>query len=257
MSAQAVFNSGLALPENLASSFKEGAATFVNANLIKTAPSQTPQLHLVEATNALYVAKPWVPSEPSISSKGSMLGIVALAHVLFAFALSMMYKPETQVEVKPLQVALIAAPESEVDVPPLPKSIPQPILTLPVEPVYIDIAEPETAITVAARATETMALSVTPTGTPKTVSSVEYVREPQAKRSAAARALKQHGTVTIRVLIDAQGHASEVTVHRSSGYRALDDAARKAVLDALFKPYMENGQPQPVYALVPIEFEAA
>jgi protein TonB len=59
------------------------------------------------------------------------------------------------------------------------------------------------------------------------------------------------------VLVDADGHAREVSLQRTSGYRTLDDAARTAVLNALFKPYTENGQSLPVYVLVPIEFGAA
>jgi protein TonB len=75
-----------------------------------------------------------------------------------------------------------------------------------------------------------------------------------AKYPSAARALKQRGIVTLRALIDVGGHAAEVNVYRSSGYKLLDDAARDAALNAQYKPYTENGRAVPVYVLIPIEF---
>ena len=147
------------------------------------------------------------------------------------------------------------------DVPPPPIQLPRlPTFDLPVEPVIIDIAaEPDTtAITVAARPSEPVASAATPAvGTPKTVSSVEYIREPVVKYPQAARVLKQRGVVTLRALIDIEGLAREVDVQTSSGFRVLDDAARTAVLNALFKPYIESGHALPVYVFIPIEFGLA
>jgi protein TonB len=136
-----------------------------------------------------------------------------------------------------------------------------PEFELPAVPeIEIEVAVADSnAITVAAMPVASAAASPTIASvtTPKLVSEVEYVREPVAKYPAAARTMKQSGVVTLRVLIDASGRAREVNVHRSSGYKLLDDAARKAVLSALFKPYTENGSAQPVYVLIPIEFGTA
>jgi protein TonB len=134
-----------------------------------------------------------------------------------------------------------------------------PTFDLPVEPVVIDIADPDTtAITVTTRPIEPASAAATAAvGTPKTVSSVEYIREPLVKYPQAARVLKQRGTVTLRALIDVEGTAREVDVQTTSGYRVLDDAARAAVLNALFKPYIEGGHALPVYVFIPIEFGLA
>ena len=62
------------------------------------------------------------------------------------------------------------------------------------------------------------------------------------------------GAVTLRVLINEKGRAEKVEVQKSSGSLRMDDAARDAVIRALFKPYLEDGKPTPAYAIVPINF---
>jgi protein TonB len=44
-------------------------------------------------------------------------------------------------------------------------------------------------------------------------------------------------------------------VQTSSGSRRVDEAAIKAAREALYRPYSENGQAIPVWALVPTLFE--
>jgi protein TonB len=270
MSAHASFTTGLNLSPvltpvgELVDSIKEGAAALTNfdAKLVhhKSKSRAVPELRVSDApTQAIYVVDAWVPAtEASRLGKGGMLALVVAVHVLAVVGIASIRDEAKVVEPKALQVAIISAPQSEADVPPPSKNIPPPVLSLPVEPVVIDIALPDSnAITVAARPTEPPPAATAATGTPKTVTSVEYVREPQPKYPAAARALKQRGTVMLRVLVDSDGHAREVNLHRTSGHKILDEAARKAVLDAQFKPYMENGHALPVYVLIPIEFSAA
>ena len=59
----------------------------------------------------------------------------------------------------------------------------------------------------------------------------------------------------VRVEIDAQGHARQLQLSRSSGSTRLDEAALAAVRVARFKPYAENGSPLVVWTTVPIVFE--
>jgi len=59
----------------------------------------------------------------------------------------------------------------------------------------------------------------------------------------------------MRVLVSDAGLPVRAEVHRSSGSPRLDEAARQAVLGALFKPYIENGKSLTVYVLVPINFK--
>ena len=64
----------------------------------------------------------------------------------------------------------------------------------------------------------------------------------------------EKGTVTVKVLIDATGRPSEVTLQASSGFPALDQSAVSAVRAARFRPYAEGGVAQPVWVLIPINF---
>jgi protein TonB len=180
-----------------------------------------------------------------------------LVHALAAYALTHLPSQVKDIVMQPLQVAIVAMPQSADEKPLPPPTMQQQNISLPVEPVFLIAAEPAvTAISVQSQPVETTTTSYA-TVAPKVVSTVEYIREPQPKYPPAARALKQRGTVLLRVLVDAEGHAQEVSLHRTSGHRALDDAARTAVRNALFKPYTENGQTLPVYVFVPIEFGAA
>jgi protein TonB len=259
MSAQAVISADL------------GALT--RAALADVAPAKRPSQmdaarapHVVEVTdsvaqsNVLSSPAPWLPqpvTQKSLFGKSGLLIVVVLGHLAAAMLLSLAPATPMQTVVAPLQVQLLSEPQTEQrNEPPPPVQLQTFDMALPVEPLTIDVAtEANNAITVAVKS-EPAQPTAESAAQPKLVSSVEYVREPAAKYPPAARATKQRGIVTLRALIDPQGHAREVNVHRSSGFRLLDDAARVAVLGALFKPYMENGRALPVYVLIPIEFGA-
>lgn len=59
----------------------------------------------------------------------------------------------------------------------------------------------------------------------------------------------------LRVLVDAGGRPERVVVERSSGFPRLDAAAREAVMAAQFRPWLEDGRPQAMWAIVPILFQ--
>lgn len=71
------------------------------------------------------------------------------------------------------------------------------------------------------------------------------------------RALRRHeeGTVKLKILVKADGSAGKVTVAKSSGYGALDDAAVAAVKKWQFKPARRGDTPIPGYALQTITFK--
>lgn len=63
------------------------------------------------------------------------------------------------------------------------------------------------------------------------------------------------GTVTLRVLVDVDGRPLQVDVERGSGYRRLDEAARRHVLRHwTFQPAMRDGRAVQAVGLVPIDF---
>lgn len=89
---------------------------------------------------------------------------------------------------------------------------------------------------------------------PKTISGVSYINAPRPVYPPLDARMGNEGTVTLRVLINEKGRAEKVEVQKSSGSLRMDDAAREAVMRALFKPYLEDGKPAPAFAIVPINF---
>lgn len=91
---------------------------------------------------------------------------------------------------------------------------------------------------------------------PKTVSigQVAYINPPNAIYPERSRRAGQQGRVVMRVLVDRTGRPAQVSVAQSSGHVALDEAAMSAVRASLLRPYSENGVPQPVWVLMPIDF---
>jgi protein TonB len=63
------------------------------------------------------------------------------------------------------------------------------------------------------------------------------------------------GLVRIRVLVGENGRPQEVTIGKSSGESALDNAAIDAVRDWRFEPARRNGVPVRAWAIVPVEFK--
>ncbi|CAL60545.1 putative Periplasmic protein TonB [Herminiimonas arsenicoxydans] len=90
--------------------------------------------------------------------------------------------------------------------------------------------------------------------TPKMISGVSYINAPRPVYPPLDARMGNEGTVTLRVLINEKGRAERVEVQKSSGSLRMDDAARDAVMRALFKPYLEDGRPAPAFAIVPINF---
>ena len=90
---------------------------------------------------------------------------------------------------------------------------------------------------------------------PRTVAKVEFIRAPDPAYPMMSRRLGEQGKVMIRALVDEQGHAVDVAIQQSSGKPRLDEAAKKAVMGALFRPYREEGRPEQVYVIVPVIFK--
>ena len=67
-----------------------------------------------------------------------------------------------------------------------------------------------------------------------------------------ARQMKVQGAVVLSVFIDKDGSIENLQV--DSGPAILADAARAAVTQWRFKPYLQNGVPVPTQARVVVEF---
>ena len=199
-----------------------------------------------------------------------VVGVLA-AHSLAGWGLMQVDSVRQAVrEMTPLMLDLIAPPAPPAPQPPPPKppkavKTPPPSAPViavtpspsPASPVFVvppPPAEPPPPVTEAPAAPP--APPAAP-ATPKTIpaTAVQYLDPPAPVYPSASRRLGESGRVLVRVEIDAQGHARQVQLSRSSGSTRLDEAALAAVRVARFKPYTENGSPLVVWTTVPIVFE--
>lgn len=164
---------------------------------------------------------------------------------------------------KTLPVLRKPLPKPQPKPAPLPVTSPAPserAITIPAEPQ----AAPEPAAASASASASALSSTSTSTATadtsipapPKTISSgVEYLQAPQPEYPLLARRKGEEGKVVLRALINLKGRPDQVEIQSSSGSARLDEAARQAVLRAVFKPHLEDGKPVMVYAIVPIKFQ--
>ena len=200
------------------------------------------------------------------------LGSIILLHALFFYALqSGLLRQAAQVSPKEIFATFIASdapqpnspqphPDTQSTVAVVRKAtMPAPVaaavsstpspLAITAAPASVDSPSEVTAT-----AATTAPTSAAP-ALPKTVSAVEYIRAPQPDYPAMSKRIGEEGRVLLRILVNEDGRPERVEVQKSSGSARLDEAARQAVMRALFKPYIEDGKALAVYALVPISFQ--
>lgn len=137
-----------------------------------------------------------------------------------------------------------------VSLPPNPNAITAP----PAQPVAV---EKPSAPAVAAVTAPAAAPAAQPAGPRTLTSGVEYLEPPVPVYPNMSKRMGEQGKVILRVLVDEQGKANQVTVQSSSGFARLDEAGRQAALRAHFKPYIEDGRAVAVYVIVPLNFSLA
>ncbi|NHQ86311.1 energy transducer TonB [Iodobacter sp. HSC-16F04] len=81
-----------------------------------------------------------------------------------------------------------------------------------------------------------------------------YLANPRPSYPAQSMALGEKGRVMLRVKVSESGLPIEVELARSSGYRRLDDAAKKAVERWKFVPGRRGDNPVVMSAMVPVDF---
>ncbi|SDY18495.1 protein TonB [Allochromatium warmingii] len=142
-------------------------------------------------------------------------------------------KPKPQVKAKPPKLKHISPP---------PRRASRPI---PAKPTNRESANATPQV--AANAPRTTG---TPDGSP-----VAYLSNPAPDYPDAAQRLRLEGTVSLRVLVNANGQASQVLVANSSGVSSLDQAAVRTVRRWRFKPAHQNGRPISAWVRVPVRFK--
>ncbi len=160
------------------------------------------------------------------------------------------YPPKPTPPVQPPEVR-IAPPATQPSVVPVrPAIAPQPPAVVIVDGGSEAAVAPEAAPD-AQPATEP-ATSIAP---PVAGATLQYASAPPPAYPAAARRMRQEGTVLLEVLVGEDGRPLRVEVRESSGHRSLDDAARDQVLAHWrFRPAMRDGRAIQAIGLVPVNF---
>jgi len=101
----------------------------------------------------------------------------------------------------------------------------------------------------------------TSTGTDKNLPSVQlpssnadYLNNPAPVYPALSRRLGEQGKVVLRVLIGNDGTALQASIHQSSGFERLDQAALRAVMGWRYVPGQRGGVAQDMWFNVPVNY---
>jgi len=155
-------------------------------------------------------------------------------------------EPEKQVEqvVKP-------QPRTEIIVPP-----PKVVIPSVSQPVVAAIAPPTPVAPVAAPAPKAAPAAPSAGSGPVSVANLNtnLLSGAPPAYPMAARRKREQGTVVLRLVIGEDGRVMDVTVQRSSGFPALDQAAAGAVRKWRWSPTVRDGRPIPITGLVQIPF---
>jgi protein TonB len=182
--------------------------------------------------------------------------VVALLHVLIIYALvTGLAREIVAVIKKPIETKIVEEvkppPPPETPPPPPPKLQTPPPPFIPPPEVQIAVPPPPTSTITAVTTTPpppvaTIVPQAPPTvHVPVRVAPVIDAAHSCAKPEYPPASLRaeETGTVTLRFLIDTDGHAIKADVVRSSGHKRLDEAARSALSLCKFKPGTVDGKP--------------
>lgn len=200
--------------------------------------------------------------------------VIALAHVVLIYALmhgaaakvvqilpkevfvSLIQPAATPPKTPPTQLALskpLTPPPSFIAPPPE-------VLTSPIRQIAENTISLAPALAVPSKpGNEVSSANAAPapaliSSQPRLVTGVEYLQAPQADYPALARRMGEEGKVSLLVLVNEKGRAEKVEIQKSSGSHRLDEAARLALMRALFKPHIEDGKALMMLATATISF---
>lgn len=148
-------------------------------------------------------------------------------------------KPIT--EKKPQQAIAEATPRAE--------AAPEPKASIPASSLAVAPAAPPAAAEPAAQAERSAPAR---TGASDAAYAASNRKPPYPRLS---RSNDEQGTVTLRVLVKADGTAGQVAIKTSSGYPLLDKSASSTVQTWRFTPATVNGKPVDEWYEVPIPFK--
>lgn len=89
---------------------------------------------------------------------------------------------------------------------------------------------------------------------PRVRTDAAYLHNPSPSYPMAARRRGDQGTVMVKVLVTAEGMPANVSLEKTSGYAALDEAAVSAVRTWRFVPAREGAQAVEALYIVPVVY---
>lgn len=136
--------------------------------------------------------------------------------------------------------------------------IPQPTVrrdTKPTAEVPIVVDEGSQMVEPMVEPIDTSQTQISPTTGPITGVRLEYAHAPSPPYLIDELRAGHQGVVMLQILVDVDGRPLDVSIQKSSGYRKLDEAARRFVLkNWTFHPAMQNGRAVQAIGIVPIDF---
>lgn len=183
-------------------------------------------------------------------SSWSIFLIVAIIHLSgIMFVVNASTQSPQEVIVEPIIQAVLVAPQKQEIQPtpeppkpkPKPKKIqqkPKPVPKAPPSERAIK-AEPEPLPEPEPVESPTQEPEPAPVIPPS--SDAHELTNPAPAYPHLSKKLKEEGIVTLRILVKADGQVAEVEILKSSGYKRLDDAAKKAFKRWQFSPATQAG----------------
>jgi protein TonB len=203
----------------------------------------------------------------------ALVGLTALAHVGAIVAL---HRPATtlplQPKVQPLAIEIAPPPPPPPPPPEPPKPQPRIVKAAPVKAAPpLPVVSPQ-AVDNGLPTADTVQVATAPAPAPAPVVAappaplppepvteprgfVGYRSNPAPDYPALAQDRGMQGRVILKVHVLASGKADNVTVDKSTGFKILDDAAIKAVLQWTFDPARRGQTPIDGWVTVPLNFK--
>jgi periplasmic protein TonB len=180
-------------------------------------------------------------------------------------------EPPPPAEIKPDLAAIVEPPPpdlpppefpiAKIDIPP-PEELPPPVIPplkkpepKPEQPKPVQ-RKPPAPVAQAPVDSQPQQATPAPAAAPRVMSASQlgFLVAPNTVYPARSRKAGEQGSVMVRVFVDVAGRPAQVTLEKSSGHTALDEAALSAVRGAQFRPYSEGGVAKTVWVRVPINF---
>ena len=199
--------------------------------------------------------------------------MVVVFHAVMGYALvNGLARKIVEVVTQPLETKIIEEikppPQEKPPPPPPPRLVAPPPPYIPPPEVQVQVPQTAQAITAVttARPTEPVAAPgqrFAPAPAPVAVQRAPVRTAPVVDARAcekpeyppAALRAQETGIVLLAFLIDVDGSAIESRIERSTGFRRLDEAARRALSLCKFKPATSDGKPERAWAKIEYEWK--